>query len=410
MNGGVGGGLAQFGAYGTIGSYYVASTQTVSQQAEVFVNASQPVNLQQVETAEGVGSVILATATVQGIYPVSNIYDIGPEEIFFNPPLLLTFRYSTSTLAEFNIFEEDIYLYHYEEDGSLVKVPGQLRDTARKEITVEISLLASIFAIFGESHDNVPPITKYRVEGIGYSEEGNTYISSKSSISLTAYDPIVYSTSTGVKQTGYRVEGLGDSSEKILISSGIYSEPINLGEEGKYLISYYSVDKAQNAEIEKSTEIYIDANAPITTMVVDGERIGDSEWYSSSVTLSLVSTDSLTGVKKTRYMVKSKEHGVNGEEEIFISSGIYKEPIIISGEGALTFSYWSEDNVGNIEIVDSDNMAEYKIDTQPPTVEITRPEKGIYWRDNKIWPIFNITLFNWSKTYIIRDITIEVDA
>ena len=106
------------------------------------------------EVSTGVGSIILATANANGIYPVSNLYEVGPENVVFSPPLLLTFRYSTSTLAQFNIAESDIYLYHYETGGSLAKVPGQLRDTDRKEISVQISMLTSIFAIFGESRDN----------------------------------------------------------------------------------------------------------------------------------------------------------------------------------------------------------------------------------------------------------------
>ena len=70
--------------------------------------------------------------------------------------------------------------------------------------------------------------------------------------------------------------------------------------------------------------------------------------------------------------------------------------------------YWAEDNVGNVEDV---NGPEYfDIDKDDPNVaEITRPETGIYWRDNKIWPR-SMSILNWSKSWIIREITVAVDA
>jgi hypothetical protein len=141
----------------------------------------------------------------------------------------------------------------------------------------------------------------------------------------------------------------------------------------------------------------IDNEPPVTTI----NPTPISGWHTNtvSVTLSAVDPQPGSGVKSTYYKLNggSQQVYTNGEN-IPLQDGVH------------TIEFWSEDNVGNIEIVDSDNIAEYKIDTQPPTVKITRPEKGIYWRDNKIWPIFNFTIFNWSKTYILRDITIEVDA
>ncbi|MBI4803066.1 MAG: hypothetical protein HY796_11135, partial [Elusimicrobia bacterium] len=256
VRGGNGGGLAQAGAYGTIGAYYAVSAQTVDERPEVFVNASQAVSLAPVAVSTGVGSIILATANASGIYPVSNIYEVGPENVVFSPPLLLTFRYSTSTLAQFNIAESDIYLYHYEPDGSLARVPGQLRDTGRKEISVEIAMLTSIFAIFGQSTDKIAPVTTLGIVGPEYNIAEKTYISTRSSVALSAYDPVVYATSTGVAFMEFRIDA--DTSAPFTL----YASPFSLPE-GFHAIEFRSQDNAGNLEAAKSSYIYVDGTAPI---------------------------------------------------------------------------------------------------------------------------------------------------
>jgi sugar lactone lactonase YvrE len=153
VEGGAAGGFAQSGAFGTIGPFAVASSQTIAGQPEASATASQPVSMAFIETVSSTGALILATCTVQGLYPVSGIYDFGPEGMLFNPALQLVFRYSTATLAALGIAEPDIYLYEFIPGSGLVVVPGQIRDTTRKEITVLIESLNSTFAIFG------PPAT-----------------------------------------------------------------------------------------------------------------------------------------------------------------------------------------------------------------------------------------------------------
>jgi len=120
----------------------------------------------------------------------------------------------------------------------------------------------------------------------------------------------------------------------------------------------------------------------------------EPEWTTKNYALSAVDPQPGSGVKSTYYRLNG-----GGQQE-------YTSQIPLQ-DGEHNIEYWSVDNAGNEE---SHKTAIYKIDTNPPTVQITRPEKGIYWRDIKLWPIFNFTLFTWLKTYIIRDITIEVDA
>ena len=260
VRGGIGGGFAQAGAYGTVGAYYAASASMISEQPEVFANASLPIELAAVETSSGAGAVILGAAEAEGIYPVSGIYQVGPENVSFSPPLMLTFRYSTSTLAQFNIAESDIYLYHYEADGTLAKVPGQIRDFYRKEIRVEITLLASVFGIFGESTDNVPPSTALEFSSLSHhSPDGGLYVNAASSIILRAQDPVVYATSSGVAFTEYRIDA-GSSTPFRL-----YSGPFALTE-GTHIIEFRSTDGAGNLEAVKSSPVNADGSAPVITI------------------------------------------------------------------------------------------------------------------------------------------------
>jgi hypothetical protein len=70
-------------------------------------------------------------------------------------------------------------------------------------------------------------------------------------------------------------------------------------------------------------------------------------------------------------------------------------------EGTHTIQYWSVDNAGFVEIKKS---VTYTVDTTPPTVEITSPEKGgIYFQGEKIFELGD-------KTVCIGKVPIKVDA
>jgi len=340
--GGSGGGLAQPGAYGTIGSYYAASAHTVGIMPEVFANASLPVSLAAVETSTGAGSAVLGAANAQGIYPVSRIYDVGPENIIFSPPLILTFRYSTSTLAEFNISESDIYLYHYDPDGSLVKVPGQVRDADRKEIIVQISQLASIFAIFGESRDNTPPVTEISFTGGQIQNNGELYVGTGTLAILTPRDPLVYSTASGIAFTEYRI-----NADTGTVPFTAYTSPFSLPA-GRNVIEFRSQDKAGNLEGIRSYVVHADMEPPAVIAVATPAANGYG-WNNSPVQVVFSGTDTLSGLA-------------------------YCSPeIIVSVEGASqTVSGYCTDFAGN----SSAATLTLNIDRTAPRVVISSPLAG----------------------------------
>jgi len=103
--------------------------------------------------------------------------------------------------------------------------------------------------------DETPPETSLSIEGIKYTKVDGIYVTSQTTFTLTAEDPIVNEVSSGVKETKYR----------ILSSTGVYQnwsvyEPnlpdgsqVNIiGPDGVYTIEYFSIDNVENRE-----EIYL---------------------------------------------------------------------------------------------------------------------------------------------------------
>ena len=140
-----------------------------------------------------------------------------------------------------------------------------------------------------------------------------------------------------------------------------------------------------------------DFDPPVTTCTLSG-TMGKNDWYVSTVQITLTAVDDYTGVKHIYYKLLDDGIGVQTT---------YSSPITVS-DGNYTIEYWSEDNIGNIE--PHHGPTSFKIDSVNPSVNITRPDNGIYWRDHKLWPLIKWSLFKWATPLIIRDITIIADA
>ncbi|MCD6468342.1 MAG: immune inhibitor A, partial [Thermoplasmata archaeon] len=139
----------------------------------------------------------------------------------------------------------------------------------------------------------------------------------------------------------------------------------------------------------------IDNEPPITTYSISG-TMGLDDWYVSPVTITLTATDGDgSGVDHTYYRL-------DGGTQV-----TYSSPFTVSDSGLHTVEYWSVDKVGNTE---SHHTESFKIDVDNPTIEITQPISGLYFHGNRIWPVFNRTLFNWTKPIIIGNITIKTSA
>lgn len=190
-----------------------------------------------------------------------------------------------------------------------------------------------------------------------------------------------------------KVNGTSDSWEQVWIPIDDY-----LGET-IFLRFRFSSDNSNNAEGWYVDDVRIvakiDENPPTTTAQISG-TMGENNWYTSTVTVSLSATDDHSGVDDIYYILDDG------------STSTYSSPISVSTDGDHTIEYWAVDNVGNTETSQTES---FKIDkTDPETPTITKPDTGIYLRDKKIWPLIDFSLFSWDPPKVFGAITVIADT
>jgi large repetitive protein len=141
---------------------------------------------------------------------------------------------------------------------------------------------------------------------------------------------------SGVAKTYYSING----------SEFVEGTNFTVSEEGINQVSFYSVDNAGNVEEVQTAEVKIDKVAPKTVSNVQ------DQWNKGEVAVELTATDATSGVTKTFF-------SVNGSEFVEGTS------FVVSEEGVNQVSFYSVDNAGNIENVQT---VEVKIDKTAPTV------------------------------------------
>ncbi len=169
-----------------------------------------------------------------------------------------------------------------------------------------------------------------------------------------------------------------------------YNASFNVTGEGRYNLTYYSVDNATNREDNDSAAVNIDTTPPVTNVTLNG-TLGKQGWYRGSVTATLNATDMLSGVDGIEYTVDN-----GGDWET------YDGAVTISGTGNHTLEYRAVDVAGNREA--TNNLTIY-IDGTDPSASLDVPQAGmIYLFGRDLLP----TLF--GNTVIIGDLTAEVTA
>ena len=333
--------------------YVLAGTVTVNGVSEIsFMSPVEP-QVALISTISAVGAVAIGSAAADGLTLAGNMYEIGPEGTY-DPPAVLTFYYSMSTLAALGLQEQDVAVYEHFPEAGWVKLPGQVLDTQAHKLTVPITRIASLFAIFGIVRDRAAPVSAISYAGASYQADGKTFVGAGSSVTLAAYDPVVYGTSTGVAFTEYRVDP-GTTP-----AFAAYTGPFPLAE-GFHAIEYRSRDLAGNLEPLHYGEVYADATAPATDVLVEGTT-GQAGWYVSAATVTLASTDSLSGLAAVYYRAGASTEPVK-----------YAAPLVISSEGVTALHYFAADNVANAE---AEKTILLKIDKTPPAIVISSPAAG----------------------------------
>ena len=152
---------------------------------------------------------------------------------------------------------------------------------------------------------------------------------------------------SGVAATYYKVDG-GPTQT--------YSGPFMVDESAVHQINYWSVDNVGNTEVQKSTEVKIDKDAPTTESSLSG-TLGNNDYYTGSVQVTLTGSDNVAGLSSTSYKID------NGNQMAYMGS-----PFTVSGNGAHTVSFWSRDMAGNSA---SPTTITINIDSTVPVTQAT---------------------------------------
>jgi parallel beta-helix repeat protein len=158
--------------------------------------------------------------------------------------------------------------------------------------------------------DNSPPVTDISTLGI---VGANGWYTSNVTVYLNASD-----SGSGINRTLYQIEN----------GSWIrYLGPFTIASNGKYELSYYSIDSVRNDETEKSVQIKIDKTPPLSHASKSGTKI------------TIAATDTVSGVNSTKYSIDGG------------AWSIYNATINISASGNHSIQFYSVDNAGNNESV-----------------------------------------------------------
>ncbi|WP_010076205.1 OmpL47-type beta-barrel domain-containing protein [Clostridium cellulovorans] len=173
--------------------------------------------------------------------------------------------------------------------------------------------------------DNSTPVT--------ISDLNNNWSKDDVTINLTATDAL-----SGIYKTFYSIDDADYVEGTSLTVSG----------SGIHKVTFYSIDNAGNIEPTTTVYVRIDSSAPVTISDLK------TTWSKNDVTVNLTATDALSGVYKTFYSIDGSDY-------------LEGTSFIVKGEGIHKVSFYSVDNVGNIETITTTYV---KIDRTAPTISM----------------------------------------
>lgn len=191
--------------------------------------------------------------------------------------------------------------------------------------------------------DSEPPHTKHTIKGKTYVKEaGVVYLGAEAQIQLVASDNL-----SGVKQIEYQLNEVPPT---------IYTEPLKLPKEGRYLFRYWATDRVSNQETYTPLLFISDTSGPeiVETFSSDpvgnvpGKQGGNLPVFITGTSLSLAARDNASGLAKIEYSMGGDKYQA------------FTAPILLSGKGQHSIKVKAFDQVGNksekimsFELVDS---------------------------------------------------------
>lgn len=175
-----------------------------------------------------------------------------------------------------------------------------------------------------------------------------------------------------------------------------YAGPITIPEQGPHTITYRSVDKAGNREVDRIYSVTIDDNGPLVRVLPAAAFVTrDGKNYTPpSNTFTIRASDEFSGVKEVLY-------GVNSSELKAYREG---EAVQITASGTQLINFQGVDNLGN----KTTGSVLVEVDADKPVVEIkptqplTKVDQRQYARRNTGFRVEATDLGSGIQTIMVR--------
>lgn len=225
--------------------------------------------------------------------------------------------------------------------------------------------------------DTVKPTTGIALTGTAGTS--GWYISGVQ-VKLTATDD-----TSGIALTEYKVD---DGSWTP------YPAEFTFSTEGAHTLWYRSTDSAGNAGEPQAAMVRIDGSVPAVTSSISGTE-GSNGWYTTSVTVSLSTSDPTSGIGNTEYKID------DGDWQAYMA------PFTI-GEGEHTLAYKCVDNAGNAF---TSGPVPIKIDSTAPVLTADVPDPNVNgWHNAAVRISFIATDATSGVATVTPEVTISTEG
>ena len=157
--------------------------------------------------------------TPEDAHVIGLVYDFGPKEATFDPPVTLTISYDPSLIPE-GVNEEDLVIAYYDEDTSKWIELDSIVDTQTKTISAKVSHFTS-FAILGYKAV-VPPVlpAAFTISHLSVSPS-EVYLGERVTISV-----IVANTGgqSGSYEVTLKINGVVEVTKEVTVNAGLSKE------------------------------------------------------------------------------------------------------------------------------------------------------------------------------------------
>lgn len=222
----------------------ILSPDSIVQLASYIQSVSLPV--------KSIQGALLAARLNQILAQVGNAYEAHGSEFVFNSTTTISF--TTAAPVGVTVDTQTLRIHYF--DGvqwSSSEVTNQyINVDAQNIITATGTVYRSgTYALFFQGHDSSAPVTSFSVQGSSFVFNGLLFISTDSTLSLPATDPLVNGFASQVQSTHYRLDPTSPGQEFQLFTSS-FVRPL-----GPHVLEYRSIDWSGNLESIKTTTFVV---------------------------------------------------------------------------------------------------------------------------------------------------------